>query len=112
LIEGDGDREQRRARHRNGSTQAEPGEACRVVEHRNLHGLAVSDRKAANAFVEKNPDVTVDVKSIDTGRTGMDKAVDDRLATALPMPATFQKTSPDSTQKWDSAGEVADLNDM
>jgi glucose/mannose transport system substrate-binding protein len=67
---------------------------------------------AANAFVAKNPDVTVDVKSIDNGWSGMDEAINNRLAKGLPMPAAIQKTSPDQTQKWSETGELADLNDM
>jgi glucose/mannose transport system substrate-binding protein len=67
---------------------------------------------AASAFTKKYPDVSVDVTSIDSGWSGMDEAIDNRLAKALPMPAAFQKTSPDSVQRWDAAGEIADLKDL
>jgi glucose/mannose transport system substrate-binding protein len=67
---------------------------------------------AANAFMVKNADVTVDLSTVDNGWSGIDGNIDNRLAKALPMPGVFQKTGGEAIARWDDAGEIADLTTL
>jgi len=69
-------------------------------------------QNAADVFVQKNPDVTIDLTGVEGGWKGIDDNIDNRLAKALPMPAAIQKPGAESIRRWSDAGEIAELTDM
>lgn len=64
---------------------------------------------ATEAFTRANPDVTVELTSVENGWVGLTDNIDGRLAKAVPLPGVFQKGSDDSLMGWNADDVVQDL---